>query len=336
MNPGRTPFRAALVFVILILVLVVFFGCRSNTGEGSDSRYKIAGMVFQEDQFFRLVRYGMIQAAAAYDAELLQANSLGKPDKEIQLVNTYIARGVDAIVISPLSATASVTALKRAHDRGIVVVTYNSTIEGDIPTSFVESDQRDLGAKTGQAAVRYIQKKLSGKAKIAILAFKSNLPEQSDARTGGFKEQVQQLPGVQIVAEQDAWMAETAVKKAGDILTAHPDLDILFAANEGGTVGSVMAVKNSGRAGKVAVFGTDVSEQLIDFLLFEDNILQAITGQQPFEIGFKAVEYAVKSLNQEPVETKLALPGVLLSREDQEGVRAFKKSLLELIAGSAS
>jgi len=322
--------------MVAAIVMVAFLqsACDGQKKPSAESRYKIAGMVFQEDQFFRLVRFGMQTAARDYNAELLEANSLSKPDKEIQLVNTYIARGVDAIVISPLSATASITALKRAHAKGVVVVTYNSTIEGDIPTSFVESDQRDLGRKTGEAAARYIQERLGGKAKIAILAFKSNLPEQSDARTGGFKEKVLQLPGVEIVAEQDAWMAETAVKKAGDILTAHPELDILFAANEGGTVGSVMAVKNSGNAGKVVVFGTDVSEQLINFLLFEDNILQAITGQQPFEIGYKSVENAVKALKKEQVDAKIALPGVLLSRQDPENIRIFQTKLQQLIAGS--
>ena len=45
----------------------------------------------------------MQDAADKAGVELLLANSANKLDKEIQLVNTYIARGVDAIVISPLS-----------------------------------------------------------------------------------------------------------------------------------------------------------------------------------------------------------------------------------------
>ena len=109
--------------------------------------------------------------------------------------------------------------------------------------------------------------------------------KQSTQRVSGFKQELTQLPGVQIVAEQDAWLAEQAVKKAGDILTAHPEVNVIWAANEGGTVGAVMAVKNSGRAGKVLVFGTDTGEQLAEFLLNDDDILQAVTGQRPFEIG---------------------------------------------------
>lgn len=299
---------------------------------GGEGRLKIAGMFLQEDQFFRLIQFGMKDAAEKAGAELLLASSDGKLDKEIQLVNTYIARHVDAIVLSPLSSTASVTALTRARDAGIKVVTYNSTVEGEVPTAFIESDQRDLGSQTGQVARRHIEEQLGGKAKLAILAFKSVLPEQSDARTGGFKGEISNLPGVEIVAEQDAWLPEMAIKKVGDILTANSEINLIWCANEGGTVGAVMAVKNAGLGGQVAVFGTDVSDQLAGFLLSEDQILHAVTGQQPFEIGSQAVQAAVAAASKEPVEKQVSMSGVLLTRQDPEKIQMFRKRLQELIA----
>ena len=310
----------------------VALGCGGGQEAPADKKLKIAGIVFQEDQFFRLIQFGMQDAADKAGVELLLANSSNKPDKEIQLVNTYIARGVDAIVISPLSAKASATALKRARDKGIVVVTYNSTVEGDIAASYVESDQSDLGRQTGLVAKRYIEEKMGGKAKIATLAFKSLLTEQSAARRNGFVDVVGQLPGVEFVAEQDAWLPEMAIKKAGDMLTANPDINIIWSANEGGTVGSVMAVKNAGKEGQVAVFGTDSSEQLVEFALSDDDILQAITTQTPFELGIKAVEQAVAALKGEKVEAKVVMAGVLVAREDPQAVMAFGARLKELIA----
>ncbi len=313
--------------LILALILAVA-GCTRK--QNTSGQKRIAGMVFQEDQFFRLVLFGMRDAAAKGHAELLEANSDGKPDKEIQLINTYIASGVDAIVTSPLSAKASVSALARAKEKGIVIVTYNTNVEGDIASAYVESDQMDLGRETGKAVVDYVQKNLGGKAKIAILAFQSQTPEQSAMRVGGFKEEISKLPGITVVAEQDAWLAEQAVKKGGDILTAHPDLNIIWGANEGGTVGAVMAVKNANKAGKVMVFGTDTGEQIADFLLSDDNILQAVTGQRPFEIGAMALESALKVLKGEQVQKTVSLPGILLSRQDPETVLKFRARLKEL------
>ena len=319
-------------WTIAAVLGLVALSCGDQQEAPAEKKLKIAGIVFQEDQFFRLIQFGMQDAADKAGVELLLANSANKPDKEIQLVNTYIARGVDAIVISPLSAKASATALQRAKDAGIAVVTYNTTVEGDIPVSYIESDQGDLGRQTGLVAQRYIEEQLGGQAKIATLAFKSQLAEQSDARRNGFVEVVGQLPGVEFVAEQDAWLPEMALKKAGDILTAHPEIDIIWSANEGGTVGSVMAVKNAGREGKVVVFGTDASQQLVEFMLAEDGILQALTTQTPFELGTKAMELAIAALKGQDVAAKVVMDGVLVARQDPDGVRAFGTRLADLIA----
>ena len=318
--------------IILTLLFLAaglsLFSC--STKQKEEPRKRIAGIVLQEDQFFRLVLFGMRDAAKKRGVELLEANSNNKPDKEVQLINTYIANKVDAIAIAPLSAKSSVSALERAREKGIPVVIYNLTLESDLVAASIGSDQFDIGASTGKAARAYIESKLGGKAKIAILAFQSQLPEQSSMRTNGFKSEVTKLPGVTIVSEQDAWLTEQAVKKVGDILTANPDIRVIWSANEGGTVGAVMAVKNAGKAGKIAVFGTDTSEQLAGFLLDDANILQAITGQRPFEIGSMAVESAVKVLKGEKVEKNVSLPGVLLTREKPDEVKQFKERLTEL------
>jgi simple sugar transport system substrate-binding protein/ribose transport system substrate-binding protein len=318
--------------IILTLLFLAaglsLFSC--STKQKEEPRKRIAGIVLQEDQFFRLVLFGMRDAAKKRGVELLEANSNNKPDKEVQLINTYIANKVDAIAIAPLSAKSSVSALERAREKGIPVIIYNLTLESDLVAASIGSDQFDIGASTGKAARAYIESKLGGKAKIAILAFQSQLPEQSSMRTNGFKSEVTKLPGVTIVSEQDAWLTEQAVKKVGDILTANPDIRVIWSANEGGTVGAVMAVKNAGKAGKIAVFGTDTSEQLAGFLLDDANILQAITGQRPFEIGSMAVESAVKVLKGEKVEKNVSLPGVLLTREKPDEVKQFKERLTEL------
>ena len=119
--------------------------------------------------------------------------------------------------------------------------------------------------------------------------------------------------------------------KVESILTAHPEVNVIWAANEGGTVGAVNAVKAHGSAGKVVVFGTDMSEQLADFLLADDNVLQAVTAQKPYDMGSMAVQTAVKVLKGEPVEKKVLLPGVLYSRSDLAAVKAIKAQLQELV-----
>ena len=326
--------RLSLALVSLALgvagLILALTACSKSEEASGPKQLRMAGIVFQEDQFFRLILFGMRDAAAKHNIELLEANSNNQPEKNFpSLVNTYTSQHVDAILISPLSAKGSVAALQQAHDKGIKVVTNNTTIDADFPEGSVVCSPEDLGMQTGKAARKYIEEHLGGKAKVAILAFKAQEPEQSNARVGGFKKALEGMADVQIVSEQDAWLSDMAMNKCGDILTANPDVDIIYAANEGGTAGATLAVKNAGKAGKIAVFGTDVSNQLLSFLQSDDNILQAITAQKPFEVGQQSVELAIKAIQGQPFDKQLVLNGICLTRTDLPGVQAYAKQFKE-------
>ena len=112
----------------------------------------IAGIVFQQDQYMRTVLMGMAAAAEASGVELLEANSDNKLEKETQLIDTYIARGVQAIALTPLSADGSIPAIQKAVDAGITVITFGTTVNSDLPKASITSSNIDLGNATGDAA----------------------------------------------------------------------------------------------------------------------------------------------------------------------------------------
>ncbi len=89
------------------------------------------------------------------------------------------------------------------------------------------------------------------------------LPEKSAARVDGFLGEVGDL--VKVVDRQDAWEQDKAVTTVDGIMTAHPNVKLIYAANDGGTVGSTMAIENKGLSG-VYVFGIDASEQIASYL----------------------------------------------------------------------
>jgi len=328
----RSGFLASLALAALCLA-VGLSGCGGNSSTAATpKKIKLAGVIFQDDQFFRLIKFGMQDAAKKYDVDLLEGNSNNKPETEQQMLENFQTKKVDAIIISPLSFKGSVAALKDAHDKGIVIVTNNTAINADFPEGDVECSNEDLGSQTGKAAVKYINEKLGGKANVAIVAFKSQNAEQSDQRTGGFKKEITALPGVKIVTEQDAWLTETSQKLVGDILTAHPEVNIVYGANEGGTSGAVLAAMDH-KASKVAVFGTDVSDQLIGYLQSKDDILQAITAQKPYDMGVRSVEIALHAIKKEPYDKKVVLNGVCLSRSDPDGIAKFSEQLKQWTAG---
>lgn len=270
----------------------------------------------------KLVQDGMEDAAAKYDVTLLKGNSWCSLTNETSLINDYIDQKVDAICITPLDHTNSVPALQNAKNKGIKIVTFNTTIDGDISISSILTNMYDLGAKNGTEAKNYITTNLSGKnpIKVATLAFHSALPIDSDARVNGFLDQIKDLPGVTVVAQEDAWLVDQATTTATNIINIYPDLAIFYGANDGGTKGSTIAVKNTGKVGSIVVFGIDYDQQIRDFLVSSDNILQAVVGQSPYQQGYRAVEIAVKAIEGETVEKNILIPGILYTRSNPDGV----------------
>ncbi len=276
-------------------------------------------------------------AAEEAGYEFSPANTNGDAAKEVEFLNTYATQGYAGVAISPISEEASLEPLRNAAKSGLVISLSNSNLGSeDWMVACYTSDNYQLGNFTGEACAKYIKEKLDGKAKIGILQYKSLLPEQSGQRYQGFVDALKDLEGVEIVADQDAWMQDKAITVAGDILTSNPDIDILWAANEGGTVGAAMAIKNAGLAGKVVAFGTDASEQTIDLLQADDNILQAVTGQDPYNIGIETMKSIIVTLEKDNFEKKgetIIIPGIVLSREKPDEIEEFKKDLKDKMGG---
>jgi ABC-type sugar transport system substrate-binding protein len=323
--------RKGLFAVITILIAgAVFFSCSgdrkaSEGGELSDLKGKrVAAVVLIEDQFQRMLQLTMKATAEKYGATVLMGHSGGVLDREVELVNTYATGGVDGICIFPVSFTGSQAALRNAANNGVKIYAVNMDLQSEWQIGYAEMDQYGIGVGVGEFCKAYIQKTWPNrKPKTAIIQFTALLPEMSKQRTDGFLSQCGDL--IEVVANQDAWDSDVSVNVSAEIMNAHPDLDLIFCANEGGTVGTVMAVKNANK--KIPVFGIDASEQLASMLLDGDNILQAVCGQDPIALGQTGMENLCLAMMGKPFKTGLQLPGVPLTREDPEGIRSYVAEL---------
>lgn len=322
-------------FVIALTVVLASVVATSVFAAGAEDTGppKVAGVVFQEDQFMKLMQLGYKDAAEAAGFEFYPGNTNGDAAKEAEYLNTYVTQGYKGVAISPISEGASMKVIGDAAADGLFVGISNFTLT-DAPylTGAFTSDNYDLGKTCGIAAAAFIKENMGGNANIAILQFKSLLPEQSSARVNGFLDQVTGMPGVQVIADQDAWLQDKAITVGGDIITAQGDkLDMIFSANEGGTIGATMAVKNAGLEGKVFVFGFDGSEQMVQLLKDPANVLQAAIAQDPYGIGVKTMESIVKAVNGEDYSDTMGktqiVPGILLERKNAAGLDAFLADL---------
>ena len=76
------------------------------------------------------------------------------------------------------------------------------------------------------------------------------------------------------------------------------------------------------------MFGTDISSQLCDFLISDDNVLHAVTAQEPYKMGARAMKTGIRLVKGEKLEKiEVILPGTLFTNEDKEKIKKVKASL---------
>jgi len=303
------------------------YGAPPEEAPAAMDDYVIGAVLFGRDSFFENIQRGMEVAADEAGVELLVSIHDHDIAKETEFIEDYIARGVNAIVITPESLDASVAAIKQAYDAGITVVCFNTCInEADAEkyvSAFYETDQASLGYQTGEYLASWLDTTLSGE-EVNVGILQCDRFEACKRRGDGFREALADM-GVEWneVGNQEGFMPDEGSTVAESMLQANPEINIMWSENEGGTVGEVIAVRTMGLSDQVFVFGTDISPQLAEMLLADDNILQAVTGQSPRLMGASSVLASVSLLNGEGVEFYHVVPNAFYSREDPEAIQLY-------------
>lgn len=299
--------------------------------EPVDEEIVVAGIVFQDDQFMNMLTKGYEDAAADAGVKIMTDNTNNDQAKETELINTYVAQGVDGLAIAPLSADASVAALRTADEQGMKVALTNINLSNAefIVVGYTSDDYTNCYLVGTEAAKMIKEKHGDDTVKIAIVQFKSLLPDQSGARVEGYLAALDEN-GVkyEIVADQDAWMQDTALETASAIMTAHPDTQVIITVNDGGTIGSTMAVQQAGLSDQVMVFGHDGSDQISSMVLDDASPLKAVVSQDPYTQGYNAVTGLVNAIKGgDYSDTKgkcIFVDGIVLSVNDKAGVNTWR------------
>jgi len=82
---------------------------------------RVAGIVFQDDQFMRLLQLGYREAAEAAGFEFFPGNTNGDVGQEVELLNTFVEQGFSGVAISPISEIASLAPLNSAAEAGLAI-----------------------------------------------------------------------------------------------------------------------------------------------------------------------------------------------------------------------
>jgi ribose transport system substrate-binding protein len=149
---------------------------------------------------------------------------------QMGMIQDVISQNVDGIILSTHDEHAAAPLVKRAVDQGIAVEIVNS----DIP-NFPSPVQAVVGYKQRAGTHKlgdYVIKNVGDKSmKVGILEGAPGY--HSTERVGGFEDAIKSHANYQIVASLDGnWNTDGGNKAATDMLQAHPDVQMIFAAND--------------------------------------------------------------------------------------------------------
>ncbi|MCD6472165.1 sugar ABC transporter substrate-binding protein [Candidatus Aerophobetes bacterium] len=288
-------------FVGLIFLLV--FGL--STSFAANKQYEVYLLnVGMNNPYYIGIMKGAVVASREYPNVNL-VNLDGREDSGYQASQALaaIAKGVDAILLDPVTSDALVPSARTAKAAGIPVFCVDRDIsDASLRIGAVGSNQRLIGNTNAQYIVKFLKEKNFGKPwRIVILEGTPGALANTE-RTGGWYDVLNPLiksGDVEIVADEPAnWAREPALRVMSQILVKTKDIDVVIASNDEIVAGAISALKAAGlKPGKdVYLTGVDASRVGVDLVKRGEEL--ATVCHQAWLQGYwgckMAVEYLLK------------------------------------------
>ncbi len=239
-------------------------------------------------------------------------------EKQVAMIEAAVLKKVDAIIISASSSDGVIPAIEEARKAGIKIVNFDTRIsDPNMYDAFVGADDVYGAYKAG----KYICEQLNGKGEVGLI---TGLLAQSTGvdRKAGFLKAVAEYPDIKLVAEAGAeWRSDLAANATANILTAHPNIEAIFACNDQMAVGMVNAAAAAGKEpDDLILVGYDGILDVVNLVLSGE--LDAFVALPNIDEGVMGPRLAVAIvLNPEYKYTKeLIYPGPLVTKTYVEGL----------------
>ncbi|WP_026628675.1 sugar ABC transporter substrate-binding protein [Dyadobacter alkalitolerans] len=305
-------------YALLVALALTIASCnQSGKGEGGESgsdKKLVVGstMLSMQNEFIVNVSDEMEARAKALGVELITVDAERSALKQVEQVESFIAQGVDAIIMNPCEVEASSPAVKLAMDAKIPIINVNSETSAK-PSAFVGSDDTE----SARIAMKYLVEKLGGKGNVLIMhGFMGQAAQLK--RDNGAKEILKANPGMKLLAEQTGeWDRAKAMSLMENWIQSYGSkINAVFAHNDEMGMGAVKALEAAGLKDKVIVISVDAIPDALQSV--KKGALNATIFQNAQEQGSKAIEIAVKAAKKEQFEREVLIPFQLVTKENVE------------------
>lgn len=306
-------------FLILIISVTLALGLLVGTAAAQDDTPEF-GLVTINLQalFFNQINDGARQAAEDLGVDVQVIDGNNDPSRQVQAIENLITQRVNGIIVIAIDVEGIKPAVEAARDAGIPVVAIDAKVDVPPANAFIGVDNYGAGVLAGEYTANFVREQMNGSATIGIVgALNSFIQNQ---RRDGFVDTVDAVEGIEVVSTVDGQnVQEVALTAAENLVTANPNLDIIYATGEPALIGVIAAVEAQGRADDIKVIGWDLTEQALRGI--DEGFVQAVVQQNPYQEGYEAVRALLAINDGEDVEEEILIPVDIVTQENADDFR---------------
>jgi ribose transport system substrate-binding protein len=260
-------------------------------------------------EFWKSIHAGAIKAQQELKENGTRVNVIWKGplreddrDQQIQVVENFVARRVNGIVLAPLDSSALIAPVENAMRARVPVVIIDSGLKSDQIVSYISTDN----FKGGQLGAQHLAKLLNGRGNVILLRYQVG-SASTEEREAGFMEEIKKYKDIKVVSsdQYSGPTRDSAYQAAQNLLNRYgKDVQGIFAPCEPVTIGVLMALKDIGKArGAVQLVGFDSGTQSVDGLRTGD--VQGLVVQNPLKMGYLGVMTMVEHIQKKRVSRRV-------------------------------
>ena len=222
-----------------------------------------------------------------------------KSDQQAQVSGSLdlINQGVSGLIVTPVQPSALPSTIDAAHDAKIPVVIADIGTAGDYD-AYIQSNNSNGGALAAEYVIEQLGD-VPGPHKVGVIELHAG-SVVGEERVAEFVSILDAHENFEVVSSLDGNdTVDGGFAAAQDMLSANPDLEVIYAANDDSAIGAQRAMETAGKSVEdgFILIGFDGADGALD--LIEQGLMSATVAQDPYGQGIKAVETILALLEGE-------------------------------------
>lgn len=266
--------------------------------------------------FFNQIKIGVENYGKEKGIEVIVVDAKNDTATQVSQVQDLLTQNIDAFIYIPAGAAAAAVPTRLAREAGIPVINVDRFPEGEPGDTFIGGE----GVNSSYQVCSEVIKRAGGSGKMVIIHGQKGTTPEVD-RTNGCMKAIGENPGVKLVDQQwsQQWSPDEGFSITQNMLTANPDITMIFGQADGLAMGAAKAVDVAGVSDKVIIGGYDGDGAALEYLAKCKGPFVVTATQSTRRMGVLAVDSAIAVAAGEKVAEKQVSEAVLTTCENAAG-----------------